>query len=174
MRYEVEKLIDQLVEALSLEPDFAGWTVRETAGEITTGRFMNEQDMEYLRNLAQFILVRFEGAGESLHSQVHQSSVDAVSVSVFVGAKYLESEDKGYRRCFPVIRKLYDLMYGKWAQGNYARDASLATIGSQAMDTTEFRPMTPYRYAPGRSVRLVVDVPGLKVYQLSYEVNLLC
>jgi phage gp37-like protein len=175
MRYRVQDIEDQIIATLEADTtNFSAAMVDTYAGQIDARMFLNPEYMQGFIKLLPFALVSYQGrtAQQWDRDSSGKLYVHTLKFRVFVGDKSLRTTQEAARGCYNLLAGVYDDLHGKVPKSTPQFLPGYTTLSGTAITTTEFNCLSCLLETGGTDESLVVNLPGIVVYQADFSVRL--
>lgn len=170
MRYKIEEMENQIIEALQAESALSGVTIATHAGEISGAYFEDPTLFEGLTQQLPFIFVQYQGKTKMQSDSVKRLDIHAVKFRFFVAAESLRATRESQISAYELLRGLYDTIHGTFF--NYT-GAAFTPVLAGTQITTAMRQIEPLTEQGGSNEALRVNLPRIVVYSTDYVCQVL-
>jgi len=177
MRYKISELEDQLIATLRADTtNFPASEVRidTYAGQIDSRMFTDPAYMQGFVQLLPFVLISYQGRAtreRGDRDSAAQTYIHTVYFRVFVGSKSLRTTQEAARGCYDLMAGVYDDLHGRVPLSTPQQMPNLPRLSGTTITTSEFNCVGPVFEAGGRDESLVINLPGIVVYQSDYSLR---
>jgi hypothetical protein len=176
MRYKVSAIEDQIIETIKADTtNFSGLKMINTyAGQISAQNFLNPEYAQGFIKLLPFCLVAYQGR-VGLKSDRDSSGkiyIHTLTFRIYTGATSLRMYQDAVRNCYDMLAALYDDLHGKVPKSTPQCLSAYTTLDGTAITTSEFTALSPLYETGGTDEKLVVNLPGIVVYQSDFNIRL--
>lgn len=175
MRYKVSDIEDQIIATLRADTtNFANVMIDTYAGQINPRMFIDPEYMQGFTKLLPFALVSYKGrTGAADRDSSGQTYIHTLIFRLFVGAQSARSTQEAVRNSYDMLAGVFDDLHGKVPKMSSQKLSTLTALSGTPITTSEFNPMSPLLEAGGQDETLVINLPGIVVYQTDYSIRLL-
>jgi hypothetical protein len=175
MDYHVEDLEDQIIATLKANTDLGGMKQIDThTGEVSERTFLDPAFSDEFQKKLPCILIQYQGRVERDRNEDALVYRHELTFRLFHGASAVRSKREArVLGIYPMLRATFDSLHGAWPLYSGSTLFSAAKILSGVTITTpNFVVLSPLMEAGGQDERLVVNIPGIIVYQTDYTMAL--
>jgi hypothetical protein len=175
MRYKVSEIEDQIIATLTADTtNFSSVNLRTYAGQVSSQMFINPEYMQGFVNLLPFCLVSYQGrVGEKSDRDASgKLYIHTLTFRIYTGAKSARMLQDAVRNNYDMMAALFDDLHGKVPKSTPQCFPTYTTLDGTAITTSEFNALTPLYESGGVDESLVVNLPGIVVYQSDFDIKL--
>jgi len=143
-------------------------------GQISERTFRDPAMMEGFIHLLPFVLIRYAGRRGTAWSAARRTYKHEVRFRIYVGAKSQFKKREAQIGAYAILRYIFDFLHGKQFDASAsAMSSDIPKLLGTQITTAEFNEQTTLSEATGNDEQLVVDMPGIVVYQTDWVVELI-
>ncbi len=177
MRYKVQDIEDQIVATLRADTtNFANVTVDTFAGQVSPQMFFNPEYMQgFIRSLP-FCLVSYQGRTGTKpdRDSSGKTYIHTLKFRLYTGAQSSRASQESQRASYDMLAAIFDDLHGKVpANSGTQKLPGYTPLSGIAITTSEFTPMGPLYESGGEDETIIVNLPGIVVFQSDYSIRVL-
>lgn len=176
MRYKISEIQDQILATFTADTtNFSNVWVKPYTGQCSAQMFLNAEYMQGFKALLPFTLVSYQGrvARKMERDASGMYYIHSVKFRIYAGAKSANTQNDAERNCFDMLSAIYDDLHGKVPLVSPQQLSSYTALSGTALSSTGVSLQSPFMEAEGTDEVIVINLPGIVVYQTDYEVRLI-
>ena len=175
MRYKISELEDQLIATVEADTtNFSNVLVKPYSGQVSAQNFLNPEYMQGFVDLLPFVFVSYQGRfsekmdrDSSLMYYIH-----TLFFRFYIGARSANTTQDAVRNCYDMLAGIYDDIHGKVPVTSPQQLTGYTPLSGTALTSTDATVRSCFYETGGRDEQLVVNLPGIVVYQSDYEIKM--
>jgi hypothetical protein len=176
MRYSIADIEDQIIATIKADTtNFSGVMVDTFAGQINSRMFFDPEYMQGFVQLLPFCLVSYQGrvGAKSDRDSAGKVYVHTLTFRIYTGAQSLRASKESARASYAMMAALFDDLHAKVPAVSTRQLPGYDELSGTDITTTEFTTLSPLFETGGTDETIVVNLPGIVVYQSDYSIKLL-
>jgi phage gp37-like protein len=176
MRYKVSEIEDQIIATLEADTtNFSSVAVDTYAGQVSPEMFFDPEYMQGFVRLLPFCYVSYQGrVGEKANRDSSgKTYIHTLTFRIFTGAKSLRKTEEAVRSAYDMLAACFDDLHGKVPYMTSQLLPGYTAMSGTAISTSEFNPLSPLYETGGQDEILIVNLPGIVIFQSDYAIRLL-
>lgn len=172
MRFDRAKIEDQLIATLreNATLDAANVTVRTHVGDVNPAVFLDPSMKTQLEGFVRqmpFIYVQYQGKRKAAADSTKRTVYYNLRWRFYIGTTSLRDKRSAQLSAYDMLDALYDSIHGKIPN---ATDNASYVVSKLSGDTilTPFTATKPFETPDGEDEKLLVNIPGIVVYQSDF------
>lgn len=175
MRYKVSEIEDQIIATLQADTsNFSTVNVRTFAGQISPQMFFDPALMQGAIALLPFSLVSYQGRTNSKDNKRDSSGktrIHKLRFRIYNGAQSLRASKEAARNAYDMIAACFDDLQSKVPVTSPQQLPGFTALSGTAL-TAGAVVLTPLISVEGNDETLVINLPGIVVYQSDFEIEM--
>ena len=145
------------------------------AGQVSPEMFFDPEYMQGFVQLLPFTLVSYQGrVGEKANRDSSgKTYIHTLTFRLFTGSKSLRKTQEASRGVYDMMASCFDDLHGKVPYMTSQLLPGYTPMSGTAISTTGFNPLSPLYETGGQDEMLIINLPGIVVYQSDFSIRLL-